>query len=56
MKFDADDNDDGILSIATIPQGQNNQHPLILHDSSDDEQAEGNDDNENEEDDDDNKD
>ncbi len=30
---DADDDDDGILSITTISQGQNNLHPLILHDS-----------------------
>jgi hypothetical protein len=53
---DADDDDDGILSIATIPQGQNNLHPLILHDSSDEEQAEGDDDYKNEEDNDDNED
>jgi hypothetical protein len=26
---DAEDDNDGILSIATIPQGQNNLHPLI---------------------------
>ncbi len=52
----ADDDDDGILSIATIPQGQNNLHPLILHNSSDKEQAEGDDGDENEEDDDDDKD
>jgi hypothetical protein len=38
---DIDDHDDGILSIDTIPQGQNNLHLLILHDSSDEEQAEG---------------
>jgi hypothetical protein len=47
-----DDNDDGILSIATIPQCQNKLHPLIVHDSSDKEQAEGDDNDENEEDDD----
>ena len=47
---DAGDNNNGILSIATIPQGQNNLHPLILHDSSDEEQAEGGDDDKNEKD------
>ena len=53
---DADDNDNGILSIATIPQGQNNLHPLILHDSSDEEQAEGDKDDKDKEDNDDDKD
>ena len=53
---DADDNDDGILSIATIPQGQNNLHPLILHNSSDEEQAKGDEDDEDKEDNDDDKD
>jgi hypothetical protein len=52
---DADDDDDGILPIATIPQGQNSLHPLILHDSSDKEQAKGDDDGKNEEDNDDDK-
>ena len=53
---DSDDKDDGILFIATIPQGQNNLHPLILHDSSDKEQTEGDDNDENKEDDDDDED
>ena len=52
----ADDNNDGILSIATIPQGLNNLHPRILHNSLDEEQAEGDDDDENKEDNDNDKD
>ena len=52
----ADDDNEGILSIATIPQGQNNLHPLILHDSSDEEQAEGDKDDKDKEDNDDDKD
>ena len=48
---DTDDNNDGIvLSITTIPQGQNNLHPLILHVSLDEEQAEGDDDDKNDQD------
>ena len=52
----ADDDNDDILSIVTTSQGQNNLHPLILHDSLDEEQAEGDDDNENKEDNDNNED
>jgi hypothetical protein len=48
----ADDDDDGIISIATIPAGQNDPHPHILHNSSDDEQVE--EDDEDDDDDDDN--
>jgi hypothetical protein len=43
MKLTMQMTTDGILSIAAIPQGQNNLHPLILHDSLDEEQAEGDD-------------
>jgi hypothetical protein len=52
----ADDNNDGILSIATIPQGQNNLHPLILHNSLDEEQVGGDEDDKDKEDNDDDKD
>jgi hypothetical protein len=46
---DAIYNDDGIISVATIPQGQNDPHPLVLNDTMDEEQAEGGDDDEDEE-------
>jgi hypothetical protein len=42
-------NDDGIISVATIPQGQNDPHPLVLNDTTDEEQAEGGDDDEDDE-------